>query len=47
MNSDESKLLAEISEYVVTDHLEKSFEHLLNRMNLAMSGPVDSYGRCI
>ena len=47
MSSDESKLLAEISEYVVTDHLEKSFEHLLNRMNLAMPGPVDSYGRCI
>ena len=47
MSSDESKLLAEISEYVVTDHLEKSFEHLLYRMNLATSGPVDSYGRCI
>lgn len=48
MTSDESnKLLDAISEYVVTDHLEKSFEHLLNIMNLATSGPIDSYGRTV
>ena len=45
--SDESKLFAEISEYVVTDHLEKSFEDLLNKMNLATSGPVDSCVRSV
>lgn len=42
--SNEAKLLAEISEYVVTDRLEESFEDLLNKMNLAMSGPGGGSG---
>lgn len=35
----EAKLLAEISEYVVTKNIEENFFDLLTKMSLAMSGP--------
>lgn len=37
-NRSEEQLSAEISEYVVTDHIEKSFEELLGKMQIAQQG---------
>jgi hypothetical protein len=37
-NRSEEQLRAEISEYVVTDHIEQSFEDLLRKMQLAQQG---------
>lgn len=37
-NRSEEQLRAEISEYVVTDHIEQSFEDLLGKMQLAQQG---------
>ena len=42
--SNESKLLAEITEYVVTGGLESAFKDLLEKMSLAMSGPGNDSG---
>lgn len=37
-NRTEAQLRAEISEYIVTDHIEESFSDLLEKMQLAMQG---------
>jgi hypothetical protein len=37
-NRTEAQLRAEISEYIVTDHIEESFSDLLKKMQLAMQG---------
>ena len=37
-NRTEAQLRAEISEYIVTDHIEESFSDLLEKMQLAMRG---------
>lgn len=37
-NRSEEQLRAEISEYVVTDHIEQSFEELLGKMQMAQQG---------
>ena len=37
-NRTEAQLRAEISEYIVTDHIEESFADLLKKMQLAMQG---------
>lgn len=42
--SNESKLQAEVSEYVVTDRLEESFQDLLQKMRLAMENPSPEGG---
>lgn len=40
----ETQLKAEVSEYIVTDHIERSFERLLKLMQMAPQGDVQEIG---
>jgi hypothetical protein len=42
--SNEAKLQAEVSEYVVTENLEESFKDLLDKLRLAMENPTGEGG---
>ena len=45
-NRAEAQLRTEISEYVVTEHIEESFSDLLKKMQLALKAAVDMRSVC-